>query len=278
MWTSGLPPGWGQVESITTKLRDNYVVDRSIHASPENDAPIHEFLFETRRGPEYLFASSAVVMLRSLGYPARVVSGFYARPDKYDARKRHTVVDASDAHFWCEVFVGGGTWLTVEPSPGYEQLGPPSGFLERLAELPRAAWRLMVQYRALLLAVAVLTTSVLIWRHSLQDALLTLRWKLTRGDSPRQKAVSLAILIDHRLRLSGMERGSGTTLNRWARQQILAPVRSQLTRVAAMADQAVFGHADVVAQLNTAELDLLAAHLSYQRLRSLAPANSRLTT
>jgi hypothetical protein len=217
-------------------------------------------------------------MLRSLGYPARVVSGFYVRPDKYDAHKKHTVVDASDAHFWCEVFVGGGTWLTVEPSPGYEVLGPPSGFLERLAELPRAAWRLMVQYRALLLAVALLATSVFIWRHSLQDALLTLRWKLTRGDSPRQKAVSLAILIDHRLRLSGMERGSGTTLNRWARQQILAPVRSQLTRVAAMADQAVFGHADVVAQLNTAELDLLAAHLSYQRLRSLAPANSRLTT
>ena len=107
-----------------------------------------------------------------------------------------------------------------------------------------------------------------------RDALLTLRWKLTRRKSPRQKAVSLAILIDHRPRLSGMERGSGTTLNRWANQQILAPVRSQLTRVAAMADQAVFGHADAVAQLNTAELDQLAAHLSYQRLRSLAPADS----
>ncbi|GIS60720.1 MAG: hypothetical protein CM1200mP2_29450 [Planctomycetaceae bacterium] len=159
LWTSGLPPGWRQIESITTNLRDNYVVDRSIHASPEKDAPVHEFLFETRHGPEYLFASSAVVMLRSLGYPARVVSGFYARPDKYDARKKHTVVDASDAHFWCEVFVGGGTWLTVEPSPGYEVLGPPSGLLERLAELPRAAWRLMVQYRASLLAVALLATS-----------------------------------------------------------------------------------------------------------------------
>ena len=278
LWTSGLPPGWRQIESITTNLRDNYVVDRSIHASPEKDAPVHEFLFETRHGPEYLFASSAVVMLRSLGYPARVVSGFYARPDKYDARKKHTVVDASDAHFWCEVFVGGGTWLTVEPSPGYEVLGPPSGLLERLAELPRAAWRLMVQYRASLLAVALLATSVFIWRHPLQDALLTLRWKLTRRKSPRQKAVSLAILIDHRLRLSGMERGSGTTLNRWANQQILAPVRSQLTRVAAMADQAVFGHADAVAQLNTAELDQLAAHLSYQRLRSLAPGDSRPAT
>ena len=277
-WTSGLPQGWRQIESITTNLRGRCVVDRSIHASPGTSSPINEFLFETRRGPEYLFASSAAVMLRSLGYPARVVSGFYARPDKYDAHKRHTVVDASDAHFWCEVFVGASTWLTVEPSPGYEVLGPPSGLLERLAELLRAVWQLMVQHRVLLLAVIVLATSAFTWRHSLQNALLTLRWKLARRKSPRQKAVSLAILIDHRLRLSGMARGSGTTLNRWARQQILEPVRSQLTRVAAMADQAAFGHPDVVTQLNTTELDQLAVHLSFQRLRSLASKNSKLTT
>jgi hypothetical protein len=75
-----------------------------------------------------------------------------------------------------------------------------------------------------------------------------------------------------------MARGSGTTLNRWARQQILEPVRSQLTRVAAMADQAAFGHPDVVTQLNTTELDQLAVHLSFQRLRSLASKNSKLTT
>ena len=39
---------------------------------------VEYFLFESRRGPDYLFATSAAVLLRSLGYQTRVVSGLYA--------------------------------------------------------------------------------------------------------------------------------------------------------------------------------------------------------
>lgn len=268
-WTAGVPSGWSQVEAITNQLRNNYVLDRDSRASLETESPIHEFLFETRRGPEYLFASSAAVMLRSLGYPARVVSGFYARPERYDDHKKHTAVEASDAHFWCEVYVGSGTWLTVEASPGYGVLGPPPGILEGLQSLVVAVWESAVEHSALLVAVTILAAGAFVGRRSLQNALLTLRWRLTARRSLQRKAVHLAVLIDHRLRLTGLERRAGTTLSRWARQQVLEPVRRQLVRVAEIADQAVF-RGDVLGHVDVAELNELALTLSYRRLRGLS--------
>ena len=86
-----------------------------------------------RRGPSYLFASAAAVMLRSLGYPTRMVSGFYADPARYNARARHTPVFRDDAHFWPEVHLGGRTWVAVEPTPGHELLGPPLSWSESIS-------------------------------------------------------------------------------------------------------------------------------------------------
>jgi len=266
-WTSGLPRGWKQVDAIRSRLRAGYVLDRSSHASSDASA-LQQFLIDTRRGPEYLFASSAAVMLRTLGYQARLVSGFYARPEKYDSHKRHTVVEASDAHFWCEVFVGSGTWLAVEASPGYALLSPPLGILERLAVLVQLFWNACVEHRFWIGSAAVLLTCVFVSRRTIQNALLTLRWRLTDSTTPERKAISLAVLIDHRLRLTGLERNAGTTLKRWARQEELKPVRNELSRVAEMADQAAFG-CPAPDQFCAGELDELASHLSYRRLRTI---------
>ena len=107
-----LPRGWPQIAAIEKHLRENYVLDRDSPASEDATSPVFEFLFESRRGPEYSFGSAATVMLRSLGYPARMVNGFYARPERYDERKKHTAVLAKDVHVWCEVCIGADTWLT----------------------------------------------------------------------------------------------------------------------------------------------------------------------
>ena len=267
-WTSGVPRGWKQVDAIRSRLRAEYFLDRASHASTETDSPVHEFLFDTKQGPEYLFASSAAVMLRTLGHQARLVSGFYAKPEKYDSHKRHTVVEASDAHFWCEVFVGSGTWLTVESSPGYELLSPPLGIPERLAVLLQLFWNACVEHRFWIGSGSALLTCVFFSRRTIQNALLTLRWRLTESATPERKAISLAVLIDHRLRLTGLERNAGTTLKRWARQEELQPVRNQLSRVAEMADQAAFGR-PAPDQFCSGELDELASHLSYRRLRTI---------
>ena len=93
-WTKGLPRGWQQIEAIESRLREQYTLDRTVRISADSESPVAEFLLERRRGPEYLFATSAACLLRSLDYPARLVSGFYADPKNYDPRKQHTSVFA----------------------------------------------------------------------------------------------------------------------------------------------------------------------------------------
>lgn len=129
-WTQGIPHGYQQVEAICQQLRMNYKVDRSADAPEECLFPVEHFLFESRRGPSYQFATAATLMLRSLGYSTRLVSGFYANPERFDVTKGHTPVNSADVHFWCEVYVA-GTWVTLEPTPGYEVLTPASGLLTR---------------------------------------------------------------------------------------------------------------------------------------------------
>ncbi len=102
-WVEGLPEGWCQIEAVIASLRAGYTHDRSATSSPGCADVVHEFLLESRRGPDYLFASSTAVLLRTLGYPTRLVSGLYAAPGKFDARTGHTPVTQDDVHFWVEV-------------------------------------------------------------------------------------------------------------------------------------------------------------------------------
>jgi len=91
-WTEGLPRGWPQIAAIEQNLRKHYQLDPEARPDENCICPVAEFLFCSRRGPDYQFATAAAVMLRSLGYSARVVSGFYADPDRYDVRSRQTPI------------------------------------------------------------------------------------------------------------------------------------------------------------------------------------------
>ncbi len=267
-WTAGLPRGWQQIAAIESRLREHCVLDREAKASSSSESPVADFLLNTRRGPEYLFAASAACLLRSLDYPARLVSGFYADPENYDARKQHTAVFAHNAHFWCEVGIGIDTWITIEASPGYAIAQPPPGLLTRLWNAITAVGLLAVDNVVpLLLAIAVLTL-LFVNRSFVVDAVLTLRWKMASALPPDQRALQLATLIENRMKLARLSRDSCTTLKRWTRRKSFSPVRQELARVADIADQAMFG--DGTLNLSDhKELDCLATFLSYRRLRTL---------
>src|SRR5205807_1640324 len=132
-WTDGVPRGWAQAEAVVVALRRGYVHDRSATARAGCTDVVAEFLLRSRRGPDYLFASSAAVLLKSLGHPVRVVSGLYAAPGRYDPRTRHTPVTRDDVHVWVEVRLPDGVWVAIEPTPGYELLPPAYPWTERLA-------------------------------------------------------------------------------------------------------------------------------------------------
>ncbi len=59
------------------------------------------------------FASATVMVLRYLGYPARLVSGFFA----HEPADNGITVRGRDAHAWAEVNVPGTGWVLIEATP-----------------------------------------------------------------------------------------------------------------------------------------------------------------
>ena len=266
-WTKGLPRGWQQIQAIESRLREQYTLDRTVRISADSESPVTEFLLERRRGPEYLFATSAACLLRSLDYPARLVSGFYADPKNYDPRKQHTSVFAENAHFWCEVGLGINTWITIEPSPGYEIAKPPPGLLAKLWQSVLRSIGIIRQHAVAFVMLLAGLLVVFRLRYFLLDLGLTLGWKLSSRESPAVRALKLGILIEKRLRFAHLHRHAGTTLRRWAHQGVFDTVRGELVRVADVADSAMFGGCSADSRHD--ELDRLAAALSYWRLRQI---------
>jgi transglutaminase-like putative cysteine protease len=75
---------------------------------------IDEFLFTTRAGFCEHYASTFVVLMRAMGIPARVVTGYQGgainRVDGY------MEVRQSDAHAWSEVWLTGRGWVRIDPT------------------------------------------------------------------------------------------------------------------------------------------------------------------
>src|ERR1700728_2356376 len=80
-----------------------------------NPDPLAYFLFTSRAGHCEYFATAMTVMLRSIGIPARYVTGFL--PGEYNDVGGDYIIRGSDAHAWVEVFFNGYGWITFDPTP-----------------------------------------------------------------------------------------------------------------------------------------------------------------
>ena len=74
------------------------------------------FLNESHRGYCMHFASAGTLLLRSLGIPARYVSGYVTNVKTPGS---HSVPDRA-AHAWVEIYLSGYGWYPVEMTPGYQ--------------------------------------------------------------------------------------------------------------------------------------------------------------
>lgn len=89
-----------------------YTLDLS-DMSPKD--PLAYFLFTKRAGNCEYFASAMVVMLRTLGIPARYITGFLA--GQYNDVAQDYIIRARDAHSWVEVYFPKYGWITFDPTP-----------------------------------------------------------------------------------------------------------------------------------------------------------------
>lgn len=113
--------------AITSYLRNAIEYSTNVPAAPEGRDPVIWVLFDFKKGFCNYYASAEVLLLRSIGIPARLAVGF-AR-GSFDAGEY--TVHRRDAHAWPEVFFPGIGWVEFEPTSNQDPLIRPSGLSTR---------------------------------------------------------------------------------------------------------------------------------------------------
>jgi len=213
-WTSGVPRGWRQVEAIVSRLRSEYTYDPQA-TTPEDAQDVVGHFLETGRGPDYLFATTAAIMLRSQGYPTRFVTGFYADPQNYDRAGGQTIVLPEDVHVWVEVGVSGSNWVAVEPTPGYE---PPPEVLtwkQKIAQFATISLDWLKANTLLLISGGCVLFGIWYTR------LIWLDWgamglsRLWGWGHPVRRVRATLSMLEFRSWLAGLPRPADVTVRQW---------------------------------------------------------------
>jgi transglutaminase-like putative cysteine protease len=102
--------------AIQDFLRKNYSIDYKVPDTPPGRDTVDYFLFDRLRGYFDYHASAMVVMLRSLGVPARLAVGFAVDDSDKDATGAYSVKD-QNSYAWPEVYFPDHGWVAFNPTP-----------------------------------------------------------------------------------------------------------------------------------------------------------------
>jgi len=136
------------VEAVLAYFRDE-AFRYSINAPLLGRDSVDEFLFETRTGFCEHYASSFVVLMRAMGIPARVVTGYQG--GEINPLDGYLTVRQSDAHAWAEVWLQNRGWQRVDPTAAVAPDRIEHTLRERRAEEPdgaREAWAWLSDWRS----------------------------------------------------------------------------------------------------------------------------------
>lgn len=137
-----------KAQAIESYLGKNFRYSLDIPSGVQR-RPLEEFLFERKTGYCEHYATAMVVLLRNVGVPARLVTGFLAT--EWNEYGNYYVVRQRDAHAWVEVHLPNSGWVTMDPTPAVnETVGDSQWFAaSRVIDTLRLRWnRFFVQYNA----------------------------------------------------------------------------------------------------------------------------------
>jgi len=112
--TLGTTNRYDQVKALEAWMGSNLTYTLDIPRLPVGRDAVEQFLFVDRQGYCEQIATSLVVMLRTLGVPARLAVGFV--PGERNPFSGTYQVRAKDAHAWAEVFFPGIGWQAFDPT------------------------------------------------------------------------------------------------------------------------------------------------------------------
>jgi transglutaminase-like putative cysteine protease len=139
---------YDKAAAIEAYLRTHITYDENVSAPPPGRDGVDYTLFDRPAGYCNYYASAMAVMLRAVGIPARVASG-YATGDYQDGSFH--VVEAN-AHAWPEVYFSTYGWIEFEPTANKPEIDRPkkpgdSSPQNTDAQDPNAAARLQRQHQ-----------------------------------------------------------------------------------------------------------------------------------
>lgn len=107
--------------AITNYLRENLVYAETISEAPRNRDALEWIIFDYKQAYCVYYASAEILMLRSVGVPARMAVGFAQGERDGDSY----VVRRFNAHAWPEVYFPEIGWVEFEPTAGQAPLNRP---------------------------------------------------------------------------------------------------------------------------------------------------------
>ncbi len=150
--TSNAPTPEAKSAAIESYLRahERYRLDSPVPG--EGKDAVDDFLFVSHLGFCEHFASAEAVLLRAVGVPARVVTGFTSGRDAGDRR----IFRGSDAHAWVAVGVGDGRWVWADPTAGATLAPDLPSLADRLRSALRRSAAVLVAGLAVLVGLVLM--------------------------------------------------------------------------------------------------------------------------
>lgn len=124
---------YAAARQIEAYLRAQYPFTLNVQSRPPQQDAVGYFLFDSRQGYFDHHASAMAVMLRTLGIPARVATGFVLDQSDIDAQTKAYEVTELNAWAWPEVYFPGLGWVEFNPTPAERLISRPGDDADLLA-------------------------------------------------------------------------------------------------------------------------------------------------
>ena len=124
------------VRLLENFLRSRYTYTLDVQPVPAGQDATRWFLFDRQTGHCEYYASSIALLARSVGIPARVVTGYIA--SDYNPVTEQYTVRESNAHAWTEAEIAPGQWRIFDgtpPSDFYDIHVPSPGLMRTLSRM-----------------------------------------------------------------------------------------------------------------------------------------------
>ncbi len=246
--TAGAATPYEAAQAVNRFLWTTYRYNLGIGPQRRPGDAVDYFLFEEREGYCEQFASAMAVMLRTVGIPARLVTGY--TPGTANPLTGLLEVRNSDAHAWVEVFFPRVGWVEFEPTPSFPDptlLGDPAvpvwgfqgfaGYIRtRLAAITPPLWleSLLAPVGKVFpwtVGTAVAAVLVLLLRPSLRRS---------RGLPPRDAVLSAYAFLLRVLARKGLKRGLSETPREFARRARQTLDWAEIDELSALVEEALF--------------------------------------